>query len=125
MCVVGASCYKNSDCGGNGGCFIPLILCWPMERCPGKCSCPTVTDQPTETTTFAPDREFCFLNKDDKKALASWKMNKPVNIRIVECDEWHACRATSPPSKLLGMELGYIPISITNKHSRFLNHFYI
>ena len=68
----------------------------------------TVTDPPTEATTFAPDRELCFLNQDDKKALPSRKMNKPFKIRIVECKKDFVCQVTSPPFKLLGMELGYV-----------------
>ena len=70
------------------------------------------TYPPLFKTTFAPDMEFCFLDKKDsaKRSLASGQNKEPINLRIVECKENEVCRAGIVgmlfPSKFLGMKLG-------------------
>ena len=65
-------------------------------------------------TTFVPDMEFCFLDKEDsaKRSLVSGRKKEPFNLRIVECKENEICQAGIVgmlfPSKFLGMKLGYV-----------------
>ena len=111
-CMANFPCYEDFHCGEMGKCE-PCVLHSSSIPCrfPGTCNCPRIPDitTPEIPTSFAPDIEFCFLNKADygKRSL----LNPPITIRIAECKGLETCRTTDAveklfPSQSLGMKLG-------------------